>query len=153
MAHPVTRSVSMDSLVSRAGPQGQMFATVVSSGLCGSKSLGVGYVTMKGRLHTHAHRHINSDIVVTVVSGIAATVYGEELQHVAIHHPGDSIFIPAGVLHAAVNLSDEVVHAVEVRTDCDFADEDVVPFPDLDLVVGAIADRLQKQFVTGTPVG
>ncbi|SFQ07948.1 Uncharacterized protein, RmlC-like cupin domain [Amycolatopsis rubida] len=80
--------VSAHILVPDAGPQGP----AITTGVRGSRSLGVGYVAMNPRLRTHAHRDRASDIVVTVVSGTAATVYGEELQHNA----GDSMLIPAG---------------------------------------------------------
>lgn len=146
MSYPATHPVSMNTLVPDVGPQGQMFATAISTGICGSRSVGVGYVFMPPLLHTHAHRHRTSDIVVTVITGTAATVYGEQLEHVAFHRPGDSIFIPAGVLHAAINVSDEVVHAVEVRTDCHFGDDDVEPLPDLHSMVGSIAARIQASY-------
>ncbi len=143
---PATYSVSANGLVAGVGPQGQMLSTAITTENCGSRSLGVGYVAMSPFLHTHAHRHRTSDIVVVVFAGTAATIYGDHLQHVAIHHPGDAIFIPAGVLHAAINLSDEVARAVETRTDPHFHDDDVEPVLDLDPVVASIAARIQDQY-------
>ncbi|MFE0026845.1 cupin domain-containing protein [Amycolatopsis sp. NPDC059021] len=149
MTDPAPYAVAARTLVPDVGPQGQILATAITTELCGSRSLGVGYVAMNPRLHTHAHRHRTSDIVVTVIAGTAATVYGEQLEHVAIHSPGDSIFIPAGVLHAAINLSDEEVHAVETRTDPHFHDDDVELVPDLDSTVSAVAARIQADHEAG----
>ncbi|ALG12664.1 cupin domain-containing protein [Kibdelosporangium phytohabitans] len=149
MTDPAPYAVAARTLVPDVGPQGQILATAITTEVCGSRSLGVAYVAMNPLLHTHAHRHSTSDIVVTVIAGTAATVYGEELQHTVVHYTGDSMFIPAGVLHAAINLSDEVVHAVETRTDPHFHDSDVELAPGLDPTVGAIAARLQAEHAAG----
>ncbi|UMP06950.1 cupin domain-containing protein [Amycolatopsis sp. EV170708-02-1] len=145
MIEPITHPVATHALARKVGPQGQLLSTAISSDICGSRTLGVGYVSMNALHYTRAHRHCASDIVVTVIAGVAATIYGDDLQHTAIHSPGDSIFIPAGVPHAAINLSNEVVHAVEIRTDPHFADSDVELLPDLEPAVRSIAGRIQAQ--------
>lgn len=149
MTEPVVYPVAARTLVPDIGPQRQMLASAITTEVCGSRTLGVGYVAMNPGLHTHAHRHRASDIVVTVTAGTAATIYGEQLEHVAVHNPGDSIFIPAGVLHAAINLSDEVVHAVEVRTDPHFHDDDVEIVPDIEPVVSSIAAQIRREYEAG----
>ncbi|MFI6171227.1 hypothetical protein ACIBCN_30910 [Nocardia sp. NPDC051052] len=60
------------------------------------------------------------------------------------HGPGDFVYIPEGVVQAAVNLSetDDLV-AVEMRTDPMFND-DVVLVPDHDRAVAAAVARLRR---------
>ncbi|GAA1027324.1 MULTISPECIES: cupin domain-containing protein [Amycolatopsis] len=149
MAEPIPYAIASDVLSPSPCPRGPTLAVAITTAICGTQTLGVGYITMSSRLHTQAYRHRTSDIVVTVFKGTAATIYGEQLQHVAVHRPGDSIFIPAGVLHAAVNLSVEEVRAVESRTDPAFSDDDIESLPSLDRTVAAIAAAIQAQYEAG----
>ena len=67
-----------------------------------------------------------------MVSGEEAELWtGEDLQHQDLAHPGDNLYIPAGVPHVAVNRTATPAVFVGVRTDPN-EQESVVLRPDLD---------------------
>lgn len=95
-----------------------------------------------------AHYHAHSEIVVVCLRGTAATLIGPQLTP-HIHGPGEFIFIPEGVVHVAVNLSDtEELVAVEMRTDPNF-DDDVVLTPEYEPAVPDMVRRLRSQYSNG----
>ncbi len=94
---------------------------------------------------SQVHHHSHSDIVVMCVQGWAASLIGPELEP-RLHGPGEFIYIPAGVLHMAVNLSTtEELVAVESRTDPQF-NEDVVVSPEFQAAGEAVAATLRAEF-------
>jgi uncharacterized RmlC-like cupin family protein len=67
-----------------------------------------------------------------MVSGDEAELWtGEELQQRDLAHPGDYLYIPAGVAHVAVNRTATPAVFVGARTDPN-EQESVVLRPDLD---------------------
>ena len=67
-----------------------------------------------------------------MVSGDEAELWtGEELQQRDLAHPGDYLYIPAGVPHVAVNRTATPAVFVGARTDPN-EQESVVLQPDLD---------------------
>lgn len=96
---------------------------------------------------SRAHYHAHSEIIVVCLRGQAATLIGPEMTP-HLHGPGDFVYIPEGVVHAAVNLSEtaELV-AVEMRTDPMFND-DVVLTPEHDRAVAAAVVRLRRDLAT-----
>ncbi|WP_224388971.1 cupin domain-containing protein [Pseudonocardia sp. ICBG1293] len=102
------------------GTQAQALLPCITSATSGSSRLSAGIVVMPPRASSKVHVHEHSDIVVMVVAGKALTLVGDDLIPYA-HAPGEFIFIPAGVIHMAVNLSSSSpLTAVEVRTDPHF---------------------------------
>jgi uncharacterized RmlC-like cupin family protein len=90
-----------------------------------------------------AHYHARSEIVVMCLRGRAVTLIGPELTPY-LHGPGEFIYIPEGIVHVAVNLSEtEQLHAVEMRTDPGFND-DVVLTPIYDDRVPELAGLLRR---------
>lgn len=149
MATPRPHAFSHRTLSPSPGPQAQLLASAVTEEICGSQDLGSGYVVMTPGHYSRAHTHAESEIVVHVIVGWAATLYGDELEHAAIHGPGDGVYVPAGVPHAAVNLSSETeVRAVETRSDRHF-NADVQQRPELDATVAERAADLQQRFASG----
>ncbi|WP_374203767.1 cupin domain-containing protein [Pseudonocardia sp. ICBG601] len=102
---------------------------------------------MPPRASSRVHVHEHSDIIVIAVAGHALTLTGPDLTP-HIHAAGEFIFVPAGVLHMAVNLSSSSpLTAVEVRTDPEFND-DVVLCPDREIEAKLRAEELRKEFET-----
>ena len=92
---------------------------------------------------SRAHYHAYSEIVVVCVTGHAATLTGPELTP-HFHGPGEFMYIPEGVVHVAVNLSDTGhLIAIEMRTDPEFND-DVVLTPEYDTLVPGLAAGLRQ---------
>lgn len=141
-ARPVRVSIADQAGV--ASPQGQHLTPIIYSSTAPVQSIAAGHVFMPAGHLARAHVHHNTEIIVYVLEGIAATLWGEEMEPL-IHGPGSMIWVPAGVPHTAINLSETMpVKALEIRTDPAFND-DVELLPHLDDVaasrVGALRDE------------
>ena len=149
-----TEKVVTISSVSQAvdlvrGKQGQRLIQGVTHALAGSTGIAAGFVVMPGGRVANAHLHEKCESIIFVLEGWAATLEGPNLEP-KFAGPGDFIFIPENVIHAAVNLSDKHrVIAIEMRNEKHF-NEDVVIFPELVEKVEAIAADLRSQFEAGT---
>jgi uncharacterized RmlC-like cupin family protein len=79
-----------------------------------------------------AHLHANHETTIYVISGEARMWYGEKLAEELTVRAGDFLYIPAGVPHLPINLSDtEPATAIAARTDPN-EQESVVLLPELD---------------------
>lgn len=129
-------------------PQGQKLIPTITQDFCGAKGLSACMVVMPPGKTSKAHLHKNNEIIVIVIEGYAATLIGPEMEPV-FHGPGEFIFIPDGIIHAAVNLSTEHrLVAIEVRTDPKF-NEDVVLTPEHEDKLKKVGARLHKHFAAG----
>jgi uncharacterized RmlC-like cupin family protein len=125
------------------GPQNQRLLPCITSAVCGSTGISAGMVRMPPGTVSKAHYHARSEIVVMCLRGRAVTLIGPELTPY-LHGPGEFIYIPEGIVHVAVNLSEtEQLHAVEMRTDPGFND-DVVLTPIYDDRVPELAGLLRR---------
>lgn len=52
------------------------------------------------------HRHLGYETGIYVLEGRVLTRWGERLEHEVVSEAGDFLFVPPGVPHEAVNLSD-----------------------------------------------
>ncbi|MFI5779836.1 cupin domain-containing protein [Nocardia sp. NPDC051570] len=136
------RVVGAAGIAEITGPQQQRLTPCVTNELCGAEGISAGMVQMGPGMVSKAHYHAHSEIVVVCLRGRAATLVGPELTPY-FHGPGEFIFIPEGVIHVAVNLSetDDIV-AMEMRTDPHF-NRDVVLTPEYDAEIAEIATRLR----------
>lgn len=130
------------------GKQGQRLIRGITHSLCGSTGLSAGFVVMPGGRVATAHLHERCESILFIIEGWAATLQGPNLEP-RFSGPGDFIFIPDNIIHAAVNLSDtHRVIAVEMRNEKHF-NEDVVVFPELAQKVEAVAADLRSKFEAG----
>lgn len=131
------------------GPQRQWFAPVVHSAVAPITSLASGIVRMPGGHHALPHVHVDSEIMIFVVSGMAASLVGHQLDEVFFHAPGSVMYIGPGVPHVGVNLSHDIeVEVFEVRTDRAFND-DVVRLPELDQIAAHRSAQLRSEVTLG----
>ncbi|HVC33919.1 MAG TPA: cupin domain-containing protein [Chloroflexota bacterium] len=117
-----------------AGKQGFSYFAGISTETVGSRGLCMHLLTVPpgGRAKAHLHEHHESAIY--VISGEAEMLYGEGLRERVVCRPGDFVYIPAGVPHLPINLSQtEPCFAVVARTDPK-EQENVVLLPELDSV-------------------
>lgn len=127
------------------GPQRQHLIPCITTETSGSGRLSAGMVVMPPGTASQIHYHSEADIVVMCVQGWAATLVGPELEP-RMHGPGEFIYVPAGILHMAVNLSmTDVLVAVEVRTDPHF-NEDVEVRAELQAAAEEAAAALREGF-------
>ncbi|TWH70854.1 putative RmlC-like cupin family protein [Micromonospora olivasterospora] len=131
-----------------ASPQGQMLIPTVSQQLCGTHGISACTVVMQPGKVSRLHLHARTEIVVVCVEGWAATLIGPNFEPV-LHGPGEFLYVPEGVIHAAVNLSMEhCLVAYEFRTDPKL-NEDVVLVPEQEEAMLEAAAKLQDGFAEG----
>lgn len=129
-------------------PQGQKLIPTITQEFCGAKGLSACMVVMPPGKMSKVHLHKKNEIIVIVIEGYAATLIGPELEPV-FHGPGEFLFVPEGVIHAAVNLSTEHrLVALEVRTDPKL-NEDVVLTPEHEEKLKEVSAHLHKHFKSG----
>lgn len=129
------------------GKQGQRLTPVVTCDVVPDTRFSTLEVTMPGGTHSQPHRHVDSDIAVRVITGRAVTLVGDNLYGVMVHGPGEWIYIPAGMVHVAVNLSaTEILTAIEVRTD-PTGDGDTVVVDDLRERADRMAEYMRRVIV------
>ena len=115
------------------GKQGINYSPGVSAESVGALALWLGGATLPpsgGR--TKAHVHEQHESAFYFVSGDEVEVYtGAQLEHRELAHPGDYLYIPAGVSHVVVNRSETPAFFVGARTDPN-EQESVILQPELD---------------------
>jgi uncharacterized RmlC-like cupin family protein len=86
--------------------QGSDYEPGISTETVGSAHLFMGVVTMPPGRRTKAQVHEFHETGLYMLSGDELHMYtGATLEHHELVHPGDYIYIPANVLHVAVNRS------------------------------------------------
>ena len=112
--------------------QGSEYAPGISKETVGSQVLFLGMVTIPPEGRTRAHIHPRHESAFYMLSGDEVELWtGDALERRAIAHPGDYLYIPAGVAHVAVNRSKAPAVFIGVR-DEPTAQESVVMHAELD---------------------
>ncbi len=84
-----------------------------------------------------AHLHVSHETALYLLDSETVTLFGERLENCLHSRAGDLVYIPAGVPHLPINLSDKPASAVVARTDPN-EQESVVVLPELE----AFADKV-----------
>ena len=114
------------------GKQGLDYVQGVSAETAGAQALCLQTLSIPPGGRARAHFHAGHESAIYVVSGEVALWYGVRLEHRLDGRAGDFFYVPAGVPHLPVNLSDTTpVQAVIARTDPN-DQERVVNLPELD---------------------
>jgi uncharacterized RmlC-like cupin family protein len=111
--------------------QGSDYDPGVSAETVGSKVLFLGRVTLPAGARTKAHVHERHETALYMVSGECELWTGNQLQHRDMVRPGDYVYIPANVLHVAVNRSNEPAVFIGSRNE-PTAQESLVLYPEMD---------------------
>ncbi|MDB5824940.1 MAG: cupin 2 conserved barrel domain protein [Herminiimonas sp.] len=108
----------------------------ISGQTVGAQSLSMHIVVIPPGARAAPHRHIGYETGIYVLEGRVCTRWGERLENELVSEAGDFLFVPPGVPHEAINLSDTMpARAVVARNDP--AEQDKVePY-----VVGALASN------------
>jgi len=84
----------------------------------GATGLSMHLVVIPPGARATPHRHIGYETGLYVLEGRVLTRWGESLENEVISEAGDFLFVPPGVAHEAINLSDSVAaRAVVARND------------------------------------
>ena len=83
----------------------------------GSRGICMHLLTVPPGARAKAHLHEGHETAIYVLSGDSITIFGDQLQYAQRAKAGDLVYIPAGVPHMPVNLTNEPISAVIARTD------------------------------------
>jgi uncharacterized RmlC-like cupin family protein len=112
--------------------QGSDYEPGVSAETVGSKSIWLGMISLPPGKRTRAHVHEYHETALYMLSGDELELWtGDQLQYRDIVQPGDYIFIPANLLHVAVNRSAQAAVFIGSRNEAT-AQESVVLHPEMD---------------------
>ena len=115
--------------------QGSDYEPGVSAETVGSKSLWLGMISLPGGKRTRAHVHEHHETALYMLTGEEMELWtGDQLQHRDLVRPGDYVFIPANMLHVAVNRSSQPAVFIGSRNEAT-AQESVVLRPEMDCKV------------------
>jgi uncharacterized RmlC-like cupin family protein len=90
----------------------------ISGENAGARHLCLNKVVIPAGAAAHPHLHREHETAIYLLQGRVETFYGEGLKKSVISEAGDFIYIPAGVPHKPVNLSQsEAAIAIVARTD------------------------------------
>jgi uncharacterized RmlC-like cupin family protein len=90
----------------------------ISTATAGAMGLSMNLVVIPPGGSPKAHYHKDFETAIYLLRGRVETQFGENLQESVIHEEGDFIFIPPGVPHKPINLSDsEPALAIVSRND------------------------------------
>ena len=113
------------------GKQGLTYFCGTAAETVGSTGICMHLLTIPPGGRAKAHLHQSHETALYVLSGEAVTLYGEQLENCIHSRAGDLVYIPAGVPHLPINLSDKPTSAVIARTDPN-EQESVVLLPELE---------------------
>ncbi len=116
------------------GKQATYIFPAITAQSTGARGLCMELITIPPGGRAKAHMHESHETAIYVLSGEVESFYGEGLRERMVARAGDFIYVPAGVPHLPVNLSQtEPARAVVARTDPN-EQESVVLLPELDNV-------------------
>ncbi len=126
------------------GKQGLDYFQGVSATSAQSQQLCMHLITVPPGGRANVHKHTNHETSIYILSGVAYTIFGEQLQHVVKSVPGDMLYIPSDVPHLPNNLGTEPVVGIVARTDPN-EQESLVLLPELEEVAKRVIDALKKE--------
>jgi uncharacterized RmlC-like cupin family protein len=90
----------------------------VSGSSVGARGLSMHLVVIPAGARAEPHIHLGYETGIYVIEGRVETRYGEGLTESIVSEAGDFLFVPPGVPHQAINLSDtETARAIVARND------------------------------------
>lgn len=138
------RVVAAADVAEVVGPQEQHLLPCITQETCGAEGISAAMVNMAPGKVARAHYHAHSETVVACLTGRAVTLIGPELTPY-FHGPRELLYIPEGVVHVAVNLSDtDGLIALDIRTDPLFSN-DLILTPEFDAAALEVAARLRRE--------
>lgn len=141
--------VSTQDIAAGLGPQNQLLMPTITNSVCGCEHIGSGFLVMPPARVAKPHMHEYSELIIFFLEGWGIAFTGRDYE---VHYvgPGDFLYIPDGVIHFGINLSEkERSTGIEIRTDPHF-NEDVVLIPEMEDEANRIAAEYRKKFADGT---
>jgi len=90
----------------------------ISGETVGARGLSMHVVVIPPGARAEPHKHIGYETGIYVLEGRVLTRWGARLEHEVVSDAGDFLFVPPGVPHEAINLSDtQPARAIVARND------------------------------------
>lgn len=90
----------------------------IAGSTVGARGLSMHLVLIPPGARAQPHIHLGYETGIYVLEGEVLTRWGARLEHEVVSRAGEFLFIPPGVPHEAINLSDSVpARAVVARND------------------------------------
>lgn len=90
----------------------------ISGRTVGAEGLSMHIVVIPPGARAEPHLHVGYETGIYVLQGRVATRWGAALENEVVSEAGDFLFVPPGVPHEAINLSEtEAARAVVARND------------------------------------
>jgi uncharacterized RmlC-like cupin family protein len=129
---PLGKAVVVKGGAGYRSEQGSDYLPGISAETVGATALWLGIVTMAPGQRTKAHVHARHETAFYMLSGDELEIWtGDALQHRDVVRPGDYLFIPANVLHVAVNRGARPAVFIGSRNE-PTAQESVILHPEMD---------------------
>lgn len=88
----------------------------ISGQTVNASGLSMHLVVIPPGARAEPHIHIGYETGIYVLEGVVCTRWGDELEYEVVSQAGDFLFVPPGVPHEAINLSEtEPARAVVAR--------------------------------------
>ena len=114
--HAVVRAIRPDQEVLTR--QRLPYFVGISAQTVGAAGLSMHLVVIPPGGRSEPHSHLAYETGIYVLEGRVRTRWGAALEHEVVSRAGDFLFIPPGMPHEAINLSDsEPARAVVARND------------------------------------
>lgn len=129
--------ISRVGMVVKAAPehrvqQGSDYRAGVSAETTGSQAIWLGLMALPPGGRTKAHVHEHHETALYMMSGDVLELWtGDELEHCEAVRPGDFVYVPANVLHVAVNRGAAPAIFVGSRNEAT-AQESMILYPEMD---------------------
>lgn len=132
LREPGQKGMVVNGGVGYRAEQGSDYQPGVSAETVGSQVIWLGMITLPAGARTKAHVHEHHETALYMTSGDVMELWtGDELEHCERVRPGDYIYIPANVLHVAVNRGTSPAVFIGARNEAT-AQESVVLHPEMD---------------------
>lgn len=129
------RGVVVKGGAERRVKQGADYQPGVSAEAVGSQVLWLGLMSLPPGARTKAHVHERHETALYMISGDVLELWtGDDLEHCDSVRPGDYVYIPANVLHVAVNRGSTPAVFVGSRNEAS-AQESLILRPEMDVRV------------------
>jgi uncharacterized RmlC-like cupin family protein len=99
------------------GKQGLSYFSGISAESAGATGICMHLLTIPPGVRAAPHLHESHETAIYVLSGEAEMRYGDGLSERLVVRQGEFLYIPAGVPHQPMNLSETPCTAVLARTD------------------------------------
>ena len=118
MAEPGARVQAVSPQVEVSTLQRLPYFIGISGQTVGATGLSMHLVVIPPGARSEPHLHLGYETGIYVIEGTVLTRWGEDFENEVVSHAGEFLFVPPGVPHEAINLSDtEPARAVVARND------------------------------------